>query len=174
MLKTKDILDEKNPILRKVSKPVKFPLNRKEKDLIDTMMEYVELSQIPEYAEKYDLRPGTGLSAVQLGELKRIFVVAHETEPETFDKFVLINPELVSHIEDLIYVPEGEGCLSVNRPTEGIVYRYETCVFKAQDINGKEFEIEVDGELSITFQHELDHLNGILFVDRIKTQSKGY
>ena len=75
MLKTKDILDEKDKRLRQVSKEVIFPLSKKDKELIDSMIEYLKNSQIEEIAEKYDLRPGMGLAAVQLGVLKRFFVV---------------------------------------------------------------------------------------------------
>ena len=78
MLKTKDILDEKNKILRTVSKEVEFPLTEKDKKTINDMIEYLTNSQIEELAEKYDLRPGMGMAAVQLGIPKRYFVVVHE------------------------------------------------------------------------------------------------
>ena len=74
MLKTKDILDEKEKILRTVSKEVTFPLDKKDKDTINTMIEYLTNSQIEELSEKYDLRPGMGMSAIQLGIPKRYFV----------------------------------------------------------------------------------------------------
>ena len=74
MLKTKDILDEKDKRLRQISKEVEFPLTKKDRELIDTMIEYLHNSQIEELAEKYDLRPGMGLSAIQLGVAKRYFI----------------------------------------------------------------------------------------------------
>ena len=71
MLKTKDILDEKNKILRTVSEEVTFPLSDDDLKTIDEMIEYLTNSQIESLAEKYDLRPGMGLAAIQLGIPKR-------------------------------------------------------------------------------------------------------
>ena len=71
MLKMKDILDEKDKKLRQVSKEVTFPLTDKDIETIELMREYLINSQIEELAEKYDLRPGMGMSAVQIGVLKR-------------------------------------------------------------------------------------------------------
>ena len=130
MLKTKDILDEKDKRLRMVSKEVSFPLTKKDKDLIDTMIKYLHDSQIEEIAEKYDLRPGMGMSAIQLGVAKRYFVVVNEIDEGEFETYVLINPKIISNSVEKIYVEMGEGCLSVNRPVEGIVPRYALEVVK--------------------------------------------
>lgn len=170
VLKTKDILDEKDKRLRSVSKEVKFPLTKKDKDLINTMITYLHDSQIPELAEKYDLRPGMGMSAIQLGVAKRIFVVVNEIgEPGEgeFETYILINPKIVSNSMEKIYVEEGEGCLSVNRPVEGIVPRYARVTMEAYDKDGNKIQVRGREELAVCFQHELDHLNGILFVDKI-------
>ena len=167
MLKTCDILDEKNKVLREISKDVVFPLTKEDNKLIKTMIEYLTNSQIEEKAEKYDLRPGMGMSAVQLGVLKRIFVVVHEYEEGKFKNYILINPKIISNSAEKIYVEEGEGCLSVNRPVEGIVPRYARVTMEAFDEKGKKFQVRGREELAIAFQHELDHLNGILFFDHI-------
>ncbi len=172
MLKTKEILDEKNKILHTVSKEVTFPLTKKDKELIDTMIEYLHDSQIEELSEKYDLRPGMGLSAIQLGVPKRFFVVVYEvSEPEAetkeFETYVLINPRMISNSVEQIYVTDGEGCLSVNRPVEGIVPRYARVTFEAYDMEGRQIHVRAREDLAICFQHELDHLNGILFTDHI-------
>ena len=167
MLKTCDILDEKNKVLREISKDVVFPLTKEDNKLIKTMIEYLTNSQIEEKAEKYDLRPGMGMSAVQLGVLKRIFVVVHEYEEGKFKNYILINPKIISKTAEKIYVEEGEGCLSVNRPVEGIVPRYARVTMEAFDEKGKKFQVRGREELAIAFQHELDHLNGILFFDHI-------
>ena len=87
MLKTKDIVDEKNKILRTVSKEVKFPLSDEDRKVIKEMIEYLTDSQIPELAEKYDLRPGMGMAAIQLGIQKRYFVVVHEYEEGHFKNY---------------------------------------------------------------------------------------
>ncbi len=172
MLKTCDILDEKNKILRQISKEVTFPLTKEDKKTIDTMIKYLHDSQIDELAEKYDLRPGMGMSAVQLGILKRYFVVVNEIsdpddEKKEFETYVLINPKIISNSMEQIYVEEGEGCLSVNRPVEGIVPRFARVTMEAYDMDGKKIHVRAREELSICFQHELDHLNGILFTDHI-------
>ena len=172
MLKTKDILDEKDKRLRNISKEVQFPLTKKDKELIDTMIEYLKNSQIDELAEKYDLRPGMGMSAIQLGVAKRFFVVVNElSDPEDvekeFETYVLINPKIISNSMEQIYVTDGEGCLSVNRPVEGIVPRYARVTMEAYDMEGRKINVRAREELAICFQHELDHLNGILFTDHI-------
>ena len=161
------ILDESNKILHQVSKEVTFPLDAETKKLIDDSLDYLEKSQIKEYSEKYDLRPGMGLSFVQLGILKRIFVISEEVEDGKFNRYVVINPKVVSQSEELIYVGEGEGCLSVNREVEGIVPRHARMTVDAFDENGDEYRIRVREDISVAFQHEIDHLNGILFVDKI-------
>lgn len=167
MLKTKDILDEKDKRLRLVSKEVSFPLTQKDKDLIDTMIEYLRNSQIDELAEKYDLRPGMGMAAIQLGVAKRYFVVVDEIEEGKFDTYILINPKIISNSMERIYVELGEGCLSVNRPVEGIVPRYARVTMEAYDLEGRKIHVRAREELAIAMQHELDHLNGIMFTDHI-------
>lgn len=162
-----NILDEKNKVLREKSFNVTFPLSDEDKKTIDDMLLYLELSQIKEYYEKYNLRPGMGMAFIQLGIKKNIFVVVYEKDEGKFEKYVIINPKLISHSEELVYVGEGEGCLSVNRETEGIVPRYARINIEYNDIDGNKKTIRVREELSVAFQHEMDHLNGILFIDKI-------
>lgn len=166
MLKTKDILDEKDKRLRMISKDVVFPLSKEDKDNIKMMEEYLENSQIEELAEKYDLRAGMGMAAVQIGVLKRYIVIVNETE-DGFDKYIVINPKIVSNSEEKIYVTEGEGCLSVNRECEGIIPRYARVTIEGYDMDGNKIKIRAREEVAIAFQHEIDHLNGILFFDHI-------
>jgi len=167
MLKMSDILDEKDKILRKKSKEVKLPLTKKQKDTINDIIEFLTNSQIPEMAEKYDLRPGMGLTPIQLGIPERYLVVVHEYDEGVFDNYVIINPKLVSNSEEMIYVGEGEGCLSVNREVCGIVPRYARVTLEGYDMDGNKIRVRGREELAVAFQHELDHLEGILFVDKI-------
>lgn len=168
MLKNKDILDEKDKKLRQKSKEVTFPLDKKDKETIDLIIEYLTNSQIEQLAEKYDLRPGMGMAAIQLGIPKRYFVVVHEQEKkETFKNYVIINPKIVSTSEEMIYVDEGEGCLSVNREVEGIVPRHARITIEGYDTEGNKIKFRGREELAVAFQHELDHLDGILFTDKI-------
>ena len=67
----------------------------------------------------------------------------------------------------MIYVEEGEGCLSVNRDIDGIVPRYARVTLEGYDIDGNKIKLRGREELAVAFQHELDHLNGILFIDKI-------
>lgn len=167
MLPKLKILDEKNKMLRTKSKEVTFPLSDSDKKKIYDALKYLEMSQIEEYSNKYHLRPGMGLSFIQIGIPKRIFVICNEIDDDEFEKYVIINPKIVSHSEELIYVEEGEGCLSVNRPVDGIVPRFARCKVEAYDENGDLYTYRVREDLSIAFQHEMDHLDGILFIDKI-------
>ena len=161
------ILDEKNKILHQVSKEVKFPLTKEDKKNIKDMLLYLKMSQIEEYSKKYNLRPGMGLSYVQIGVLKRIFVICDEVSDGVFQNYIIINPKIISESEEMVYVGEGEGCLSINRDVDGIVPRHARITVEAYDENGEKFTIRVREEIAVAFQHEIDHLNGILFPDRI-------
>ena len=167
MLKNKDILDERDKRLRKVSKEVTFPLNDEDKETIKLMIEYLTNSQIESLASKYDLRPGMGMAAIQLGVAKRYLTIVHEVGEEEFDTYVICNPKIISNSEEKIYVDMGEGCLSVNRDVEGIVPRYARVTVEGYDTDGNKIRIRAREELAIAFQHEIDHLNGILFIDYI-------
>lgn len=161
------ILDEKDKRLREVSKEVEFPLSKEDKKNIEDMITYLTMSQNEEYEKKYNLRAGMGLAYIQIGIPKRIFVIVEELEDGEYKNYIIINPKIVSHSEEKIYVGEGEGCLSVNREVEGIVPRYARVTVEAQNLDGNTFKIRVREDIAIAFQHEIDHLNGILFIDRI-------
>ena len=167
MLMTKDIIDEKNKILRQKSEDVIFPMDEKDKENIELMVEYLHNSQIDELAGKYCLRPGMGMSAVQIGVLKRYITIVHEYEEGKFNTYVVVNPKIVSESKEKIYVEDGEGCLSINRETIGIVPRCARVTVEGFDVDGNPIKIRAREELAIVFQHEIDHLNGILFIDRI-------
>lgn len=167
MFKKLDILDEKDKRLRMISKEVTFPLSKEDKKTIQRIIDHLTYSQIEEYEKKYDLRPGTGLAFVQLGILKRIIVIVDEVGEEKFDNYVVINPTIVSHSEEMIAADVGEGCLSVNREVEGHVPINARVTVEGYDEEGNKIRIRAREELSIAFQHEIDHLNGILFYDRI-------
>jgi peptide deformylase len=115
---------------------------------------------------------GIGLAAPQIGLLQRMFV-AHlpedEDDPQSGKPFVLVNPEVVKTSRKDI---EGEeGCLSI--PTwHGLVWRPEWVVVKAQDVNGKPIRFKATGLLARVFLHEMDHLDGVLFVDRVESPDK--
>lgn len=161
------ILDEKHKILHQKSNDVTFPVSKEDRRLAEDTIKYLEMSQDEKIAEKYDLRAGMGMAFVQLGKLKRIFVIANEREDHTFEEYIIINPKIISRSEELIYVGEGEGCLSVNRPVEGIVPRHARVTVEYYDYEGNKKTIRVREDLAVAFQHEIDHLDGILFTDKI-------
>ena len=167
MIRSKDIIDEYDKRIRIISKEVTFPLDKKTLKTIEDIKIMLKNSQIDELSKKYDLRPGMGLSAIQLGIAKRYFVIVYEYEEGKFEDYVVINPKILSESEEKIYVEEGEGCLSINRDIEGIVPRCARVKAEYYDMDGNKQTIRLREELAIAFQHELDHLNGILFYDHI-------
>jgi len=167
MFKKLNILDEKDPHLRKISKDAKLPLSKEYKDLIERAIDELTYSQIEELAEKYDLRPGMGLAFPQLGINERIIVIVHEYEDGKFNNYVFVNPKIVSYSDEMIAAEVGEGCLSVNREVEGHVKRHARVTVEGFDVDGNKIKVRAREELSLAFQHEIDHLDGILFYDRI-------
>ena len=152
----KQILVIPNPLLRKVSEPVNS-VNTEIKNLMDDMLETM-------YAA-----PGIGLAAVQVGVLKRIIVVDLSRDGEKKNPLFIVNPEITSKSNDLISYEEG--CLSIpNQFAE--VKRPSSCKVNFLDYNGKKKEIDADGLLATCIQHEVDHLNGILFIDHLSKLKK--
>ncbi len=167
MFKPLNILDEKHKVLRQKSNEVTFPLSKEDKNTINHIIKHLTYSQIEKYANKYNLRPGMGLAFPQLGILKRIIVIVYEYEEGKFENYVLINPKIISHSEEKVALETGEGCLSVNREVEGHVPRFARITITGYDQDGNKISIRAREDLSVAFQHEVDHLNGILFFDRI-------
>ncbi len=171
MLKQSQILTEENKILRSKSKEVSFPLDEEDKKLIEDITNYLRLSQDEEYAAIHDIRAGMGLALIQLGIPKRIFVISYKRDDGSFEEYAVINPKIISHSEELIYVEEGEGCLSVSKNIDGIVPRFARCSIEYYDIDGNIKNVRVREEIAVAFQHEIDHLNGILFIDKINLKN---
>ena len=152
----KKILIEPNKILRLVSKPVEI-VGDEERELMDDMLETM-----------YDA-PGIGLAAIQIGVPKRIIVIDLAKDSEEKKPMYLINPEIISKSnKDATY---EEGCLSVpNQFAE--IDRPEKCHIKFLDYNGKEQSLDAKGLLATCIQHEMDHLEGILFIDYLSKLKK--
>jgi len=118
---------------------------------------------VDDMAETMYAAPGVGLAATQIGEYWQVFVVDCAPEGEPSDLRVFVNPEILGQ--------EGattstEGCLSFPAAREE-VERANTVRVKAQDRHGQWFQLEADGLLAIAIQHEYDHLQGILMIDRL-------
>lgn len=163
----KDIVREGAKILRKVTEEVSLPPGEEVVEELHCMMQYLKNSQDPELSKQYRLRPGVGLSANQIGLDKRMFVAYFTDEYGDQHEYMLINPKIISHSVGIIYLSEGEGCLSVDRPVKGYVPRYQRIKVRAYDMDGNEVLLAFKGYSSIVMQHEIDHLNGIMFYDYI-------
>ena len=150
------IVIEPDPILRKKSEMLE-KVDDELRALLDDMLETM-----------YDA-PGIGLAAVQIGILKRLIVLDISKDKEKKNPLFLINPEIIS-LSKKTSVHE-EGCLSlpgyfaeIERPAE--------CQIKFIDYNGKEKELKANGLLATCIQHEVDHLNGVLFIDYLSKLKK--
>ena len=152
----KKILIEPDPILRKKSETIKNvddDLRNLMSDMLETMYH----------------APGIGLAAVQIGILKRIVVIDISKDKEKKDPLFLVNPTIV-HKSKKTSTYE-EGCLSLpNQFAE--IERPAECILKYIDYNGKEKDLKADGLLATCIQHEVDHLNGILFIDYLSKLKK--
>ena len=152
----KTILTEPNKILRQISNPVDH-VGEEEQKLMDDMLETM-------YAA-----PGIGLAAIQIGIPKRIIVMDISREKENKNPLHFVNPEIVWKAnEDIIY---EEGCLSVpNQFAE--INRPKECHVKYLDYFGQPQLLKAQGLLATCIQHEIDHLEGILFIDYLSKLKK--
>lgn len=173
MILMDDIIREGHPTLNKRAQDVSLPLSNNDKKLLKEMLEFVTNSQDNELAEKYDLRPAVGIAAPQLNIPKRMFVVHFVGFDNTLYEYLLINPSLEVLDNTDIYLPGGEGCLSVDRPTEGLITpRHNRVLLKAHRFDPYAnivvpIELELNGYEGIVFQHEYDHLEGVLFTEKM-------
>jgi peptide deformylase len=144
------ILTYPNPELKKKSVPITI--------ITDPIRELVH-----DMAETMYAAPGVGLAAPQIGVHQRVIIIDISGKNEPPDLIIAINPVIV-HAEGEAY--EEEGCLSVPDYAAN-VRRYARVIVKALDLEGIERTWKAEGLLAIAFQHEIDHLEGILFVDHL-------
>jgi len=141
-----EILTNQNPLLRKTSKPL-AKITKETRELVSNMEETMRAA------------PGIGLAAPQVGELLRIIIA------DIGDGIhVLINPKIVKKSGHQTLI---EGCLSLPG-IEAPIERAGKVTVKALDLSGKQIVIEAEQLLATVFQHEVDHLDGKLFIDRVK------
>jgi peptide deformylase len=148
----KEIRKIGDPVLREKSKEVEnidSKLKNLVKDMIDTLKE----------------EGGVGLAAPQIGITRRVFVVTLD------DKFkAFINPEI--KVLEKRKIDSNEGCLSIYSIKDFCVKRFSKVEVKAKDLKGNDISVVVEDLLARIFQHEIDHLNGILYIDRLDRKSK--
>ena len=176
LIDMKDIIREGNPTLRAVAEEVSFPLSDEDILLGEKMMQFLHNSQDPVMAEKLGLRGGVGLAAPQLDISRRIIaVLLPNPEDENGNppqeayalKEVMYNPKIVAHSVQDAALADGEGCLSVDRDVPGYVVRHARVTVDYFDKDGEKHRVKLKGYKAIVVQHEIDHINGIMFYDRI-------
>lgn len=177
MYTMKDIIREGNPILKEKSTDVELPLNEETKKVMDQMIEYIFNSIDSEVAKKYNLRPAVGIAAPQVGVNKKMLVIYCFDESGNEHYYPMINPKIISYSEELTYLDGGEGCLSVDRVAKGYIHRpkrvtLSTLIYDKGQVH--QVKMRLKGYPAVVFQHEYDHLNGILFVDRINKDDPFY
>ena len=158
--KTNQLITLPHGSLRKRSKRVGFV-----DDSIKELIARMEKATL-DWEDTREHEVGVALAAVQINELKRVVIVRNNFDNKNDRTFqIFINPKIVKY--DGNVVEEFEGCLSV-KELYGKVPRYSKVKVTALNERGKEIRITAEGFLARVFQHEIDHTNGILFVDRIK------
>ncbi len=154
--------------LRNKSVPVSMPLSDKDRKTLNEMIDYLIKSQDDEYCEKNHIRSGVGLAAPQIGVNKRMFAIYYKKDENKVVKYGLVNPRIIKNSVRKVAIQSGEGCLSVDQDKKGYVYRYHKIVMTAFDVvTNKDITITATGYDAIVLQHEYDHLDGILYYDRI-------
>lgn len=175
MLTMQDVIREGHPTLRIVADELSIPINEEEKKLANDMLEFLKNSQDPVISEKYELRPGVGIAAPQINVSKRMIAVhVPSDDPEENEPVfsgILINPKIMSHSVQQTCLAEGEGCLSVDREIPGYVPRHKRIRLEYFDIEGNKQKIRLKDFPAIVVQHEIDHLNGVMFFDRIDPEN---
>jgi peptide deformylase len=150
------IFETPDPVLRQISKPV---------DTFDAELKTL----VADMFETMYAAPGIGLAAVQVGVPIRLLVIdlqepAEEGGEPVRDPRVFINPEILWHSDE--EVPYTEGCLSVPEQYAEVM-RPDRIRARWRNEKGESFEEEIDGLLAVCLQHEMDHLNGVLFIDHL-------
>lgn len=151
-----DIIKYPNPVLREKSQAVRLPLSKDDRVLLDSMFAWL----------KENGETAVGLSAVQVGVLKRMCVIRFAAGDKTVS-YKLVNPMIVRRSSDK--VAAAEGCLSVPEDHDDPIMRSRSVSVMAFDaIQNKNITIQASGFLARVLQHEIDHMNGKLYIDYIK------
>ena len=151
-----EIIKYPNEILRQKSELVKLPLSKEDKDLLDELYSYV----------KVNTDTAAGISAIQVGVAKRMCAIRTIIGDKLYN-YKLVNPKIVSHSSKKYYLEEG--CLSVDEEHHELVGRYDMVMVTAYDaIQNKNITIHTSGWLARLLQHEIDHMDGILYIDKLE------
>lgn len=182
MILNENFVKDGSAILRKRSEELSFPLSPEIKEKSQEMMDYLINSQNPELSEKYNLRPGVGLAAPQIGldaQLSAILIpgpvdvdqdgniIEGQPVPEPFFKGYIVNPKIISESAARAGLKTGEGCLSRPEDVEGYVVRAKKITVEFYDLDGEQHTLKLSDYPAIVFQHEIDHLHGVMYYDHI-------
>lgn len=161
-----DIIVLPHPSLREKSKKISF-IDESVKQLVEKMQ-----SSTLDWEKSREHEIGVALAAVQINDLRRVVIIKNNFEDKSDGSYeVYINPKVIKFMGDVI--EDFEGCLSVKN-LYGKVPRYEKVKVEAMDMDENIVRITAEGFLARVFQHEIDHTNGILFVDHIKNNKDSF
>lgn len=178
-----NVVREETKSLHEKSTLVNLPLNDEDKNTLIELLRFVISSQNDEMCQSFNLRPSVGIAAPQIGINKRMFAMsANDLNGKRFT-FMVVNPTIIYRSKEMTYLPNGEGCLSVDREINQITPRHKKIKIdchlydlKTDRLIHKIFNLE--DYIAIVFQHEYDHLDGVLFVDKLMDEKlakeKGY
>lgn len=165
-MKKEDIITLPNPHLRQKSKKVHVITNETKQLIKDMTSAAVDW----ETSRPHEI--SAALAAVQIDRLDRVVIVRSEFDDKKNTHFTaLINPEIVKYEGDIVY--EYEGCLSVKK-VYGKVPRYNKVRVRAMNEHGETIRLKAEGFLARVLQHEIDHTNGIVFIDHIKDDKNAF
>ena len=172
MFKEREIVKDNTNLNRNKSKDVQLPLSKEDEELCEYLIEHIRISQDDERNQEFNLRPGVGIAAPQVGEFKRIFAMLIKEEGKPDIEHVFVNPKIVSESVVEAYLAGGEGCLSVENDHEGYIYRKFFVTIEAYDYLTKSMiRKKFRGYPAIVVQHEIDHFSGTLYYDHINKKN---
>lgn len=142
-------------------------------EIINKMICYIDACYNNEH-KKYKIRPGIAIAAPQMGLNKQVIYV-HFNENDVEYRYLLVNPKIISFSNMYSFVEDGEGCLSVPKDVQCNIPRNYKIVVEAFDLlTGQVIRITAKDLLSVCLQHEIDHLHGILYIDRVNKENPSY
>ncbi len=161
--------DTTNPILRQGCTEIYDINHESDQDLlnIQKMVSYIEHSFEGD-AEQYGIKPGIAITANQIGWAKAVVYIHFMDEFNVEQQLLIANPRIVKESDNFAYIRYGEGCLSVQDDVEGLVIRKEWVDLEGYDLlNRKPIKLRAKNYFGMCVQHELDHVHGKLYYDRI-------